>query len=53
VEVELSGKTALGVSLGYRPVYLHAFVDSSTLSHDAGIAHFVGLELALEAQDAL
>jgi hypothetical protein len=53
VEVGLSGKTALGVSLGYRPVYLHAFVDSSTLSHDAGIAHFVGLELALEAQDAL
>ena len=53
VEVELSGKAALGVSLGYRPVYLHAFVDSSTLSHDSGIAHFVGLELALEAQDAL
>jgi hypothetical protein len=53
VEVELSGKVALGVSLGYRPVYLHAFVDSSTLSHESGIAHFVGLELALEAQDAL
>jgi len=53
VEVELSGKTTVGLSLGYRPVYLHAFVDSSTLSHQAGIAHFIGLELALEAQDAL
>ena len=53
LEVELSGKAVLGVSLGYRPVYLHTFVDSSTLSHQAGIAHFVGLEFALEARDAL
>lgn len=53
VEVELSGRSLIGLSLAYRPIYLHAYEDSSTLSHDAGIAHLVGLELALEAQDAL
>jgi len=53
LEVELSGGAVMGVSLAYRPVYLQSFVDSSTLSHDAGVAHFVGLELALEAQDTL
>jgi hypothetical protein len=53
VEIELSGRSLIGISLAYRPIYLHAFEDSSTLSHDAGIAHLLGLELALEAQDAL
>jgi len=53
VELELSGRSLIGLSLAYRPIYLHAYEDSSTLSHDAGIAHLVGLELALEAQDAL
>jgi hypothetical protein len=53
VEIELSGRALVGLSLAYRPIYLHAFEDSSTISHNAGIAHFVGFELALEAQDAL
>jgi hypothetical protein len=53
VEIELSGRALVGLSLAYRPIYLHAFEDSSTLSHDAGVAHFVGFELALEAKDAL
>jgi hypothetical protein len=53
VELELSGRSLIGLSLAYRPIYLHAYEDSSTLSHGAGIAHLLGLELALEAQDAL
>jgi hypothetical protein len=53
LEMELSGRSLIGLSLAYRPTYFHAFVDSSTLSHDAGIAHLLGLELALEAQDVL
>ena len=52
-EVELSGRSVLGISLAYRPLYLHSFVDSSTLSHEAGVSHIIGLELALEARDAL
>ncbi len=53
VEAELSGGALIGFSLVYRPIYLGSFVDSSTLAHDAGVAHFVGLELALEARDTL
>jgi hypothetical protein len=53
LEVEVSGGLLLDVSLAYRPLYLQRFVDSSTLSHDAGIAQFVGFELAVEAQEAL
>jgi hypothetical protein len=53
VEIELAGRSLIGLSLAYRPIYLHAFEDSSTLSHNAGIAHLLGLELALEAQDVL
>jgi len=53
VEIELSGRALVGLSLAYRPIYLHAFEDSSTISHDAGVAHLVGFELALEAKDAL
>jgi hypothetical protein len=52
IEVQLGGPV-LVVSLAYRPTYLHAWVDSSTLSHDSGVAHFVGLEAAVEAQDNL
>ena len=53
IEDDLSGGSLLGVALVYRAAYFHSFVDSSTLSHDSGISHFIGLELALEAQEAL
>ena len=53
LEVEVSGGLLLDVSLAYRPLYLQRFVDSSTLSHDAGVAQFVGIELAVEAQEPL
>ena len=52
VEVQLGGPV-LVVSLAYRPMYLASWYDSSTLYHPAGVAHFVGLEAAVEAQDAL
>ena len=52
LEVELGGPV-LGVSLAYRPMYFQAWVDSSTISHDAGVAHFVSFEVTLEARDAL
>ncbi|HEY8042208.1 MAG TPA: hypothetical protein VIF15_20535 [Polyangiaceae bacterium] len=53
LEVELGGGPVLEVTLAYRPMYFHTWVDSSTISHDSGVAHFVGLEVALEARDAL
>lgn len=52
LEVQLGG-SVLVVSLAYRPMYFQAWKDSSTLSHDSGIAHFVGLEAAIEKQDTL
>jgi hypothetical protein len=51
LELELSGTVHLGIALAYRPLYLAAWRDSSTIPHEAGVAHLVGLELALEAQD--
>jgi hypothetical protein len=53
VEVELSGGALLNAALLYRPIYLHSFGDSSALEHPAGVAQFIGLEIALEAQDTL
>jgi len=52
LEVQLGGPV-LVVSLAYRPTYLPSWYDSSTLFHASGVAHFVGLEAAVEAQDAL
>jgi hypothetical protein len=52
IEVQLGGSVFI-VSLAYRPMYFQAWTDSSTLSHDSGIAHFVGLEAAIEKQDTL
>jgi hypothetical protein len=53
VELQLAGGVLFDAALIYRPIYFRSFVDSSTLSHDGGVAHFVGLELAVEAQEAL
>ncbi|MGD0674342.1 MAG: hypothetical protein ABSC94_02925 [Polyangiaceae bacterium] len=53
LELELSGAVHLGLALVYRPIYFRAWVYPSTIPHEAGFAHLVGLELALEAQDRL
>jgi hypothetical protein len=51
VELELSGGSLLGVSLAYRPIFLRSFIDTIPIQRDAGVTHFVTLEIALEAQD--
>jgi hypothetical protein len=51
VDLELSGGAVLDVSIAYRPIYLRSFSDSSPAFHDAGLAHFISLQIALEAQD--
>jgi hypothetical protein len=51
LDFELSSTVHLGVAIVYRPLFLAAWVDSSKTPHDAGVAHLVALEVALEAQD--
>jgi hypothetical protein len=53
LEIEVSGGLLLDLSLAYRPIFLQHYVDSSTLSHNAGIAQFVAFEVAIEATDTL
>jgi len=52
LELELGGPV-LEISLAYRPMYFQAWVDSSQTSHDAGIAHFLGFEVSIEAKDRI
>jgi hypothetical protein len=51
IEFEVSSIATLGFALVYRPVYLRSWVDSSTIPHQAGVAHLFALEIALEAED--
>jgi hypothetical protein len=53
IELQVSGANVLDLTMLYRPIYLRSFVDSSTSTHAAGIAQFLGVELSIEAQDAL
>jgi hypothetical protein len=53
LEVELSAGLVFNVSVAYRPIYFRSFTDSSPAFHEAGVAHFITVELALEAQDTL
>jgi hypothetical protein len=53
LELELSGGSLLNFSIAYRPIFLRSFEDSIPAFHDAGLAHFITLEIALEAQDSL
>jgi hypothetical protein len=52
IEVELGGPV-LELSVAYRPMYFQAWVDTSTIAHPAGVAHFLGLEVSIEAKDRL
>jgi hypothetical protein len=52
-EFELGGGPVLALTVAYRPMYFQSWVDSSTISHGSGVAHFVSLEVSLEARDAL
>jgi hypothetical protein len=53
VETQIDRRTRVGVSLGYRAIYFSKFVDGSGAARDAGIAHFVGFDILLEARDSL
>jgi hypothetical protein len=53
LELDLSGGSLLCLSLAYRAVYLRSFVDKIPITREAGFAHFITLEIALEAQDTL
>jgi hypothetical protein len=52
LEIELGGPV-LGLMLAYRPMYFQSWVDTSTISHASGVAHFLTFEVSLEARDAL
>jgi hypothetical protein len=53
IEIQLSGGSLIDLSMLYRAIFLGGYVDSSTTSHGSGVAQFFGLQLAIEAQDAL
>ncbi len=53
IELELSATLHLALALAYRPLYLRAWLDSSATPRDAGVAHLIGIEVALEAQDRI
>jgi hypothetical protein len=53
IEFELGGGPVLELTLAYRPMYFQSWVDSSTISHPSGVAHFINVEVSLEARDAL
>lgn len=52
LEVEL-GAAVVTVSAAYRPMYFQAWSDTSGIPHDAGVAHFLSLEISIEAKDRL
>jgi hypothetical protein len=52
LEVEL-GAAVVAVSMAYRPMYFQGWSDTSGIPHDAGVAHFLSLEVSIEAQDQL
>jgi hypothetical protein len=52
IEIEL-GAAVLAISMAYRPMYFEGWSDTSGIPHDAGVAHFLSLEVSIEAQDQL
>jgi hypothetical protein len=52
IELELGGPV-LEFSLAYRAMYFRSWLDSSALEHDAGVAHFLGFEISIEAKDTI
>jgi len=52
-EIQLSRTTVVGAAAVYRPVMLFSWTDRAQQHRETGVAHFIGLELVLEARDAL
>jgi hypothetical protein len=54
VEAQISRRAVVSVGLTYRAIaFLNHFTDPSRTDRAPGLAHFVGLDLALEARDPL
>ena len=52
-EVQLSRPTVAGMSATYRPVLLFGWTDQAGQLRDTGVAHFWGIDVTIEARDAL
>ena len=52
LEIQLGGPVLVG-SVAYRPMLFQAWTDRSMPRHDAGVAHFLAIEIGLEAQDRM
>jgi hypothetical protein len=52
-ELELSERTVITASLGYRGIRFSSFQDTSGTVRSAGISHILALEIALQARSAL
>ncbi|MGA2449289.1 MAG: hypothetical protein ABTD50_11465 [Polyangiaceae bacterium] len=52
LEIQLGGPV-LVCSIAYRPTLFQAWTDPSMPRHDAGVAHFLSVEIGLEAQDRM
>ena len=52
-EVQLSRENVVGAALVYRPLLLFGWTDHAEQHRDTGIAHFVGLDIVLEAREPL
>jgi hypothetical protein len=52
IETQIANGPTLGAALVYRPIYLQAWTVDQQL-REAGLAHFIGLDLAVEGRDKL
>jgi hypothetical protein len=52
-EVQLSRTTVVGVALTYRPMLIFAWTDQAGQARDTGLAHYWGLEVTMEAREAV
>lgn len=53
VETELSRTTVFGAAVGYRALLLGGYTDSGLSPRETGVAHFVTLDVMLEAREPL
>jgi hypothetical protein len=53
IESQFQSGPVLCATIGYRPLYLKEFQDSSGTSHGPGFAHMIAIEFALEERDPL
>ncbi|PIE06182.1 MAG: hypothetical protein CSA75_00855 [Sorangium cellulosum] len=52
-EIQLSRTTVVGLAANYRPMFFFEWTDKAGQVRESGVAHFWGLEVKMEARDAL